>query len=115
MIIHEPDVSKRPVSHQTELVKNVILAKGIVPGLLQCATACFKAGDVIEPHVHESMTEIFYVIEGTACLEIESQKHSVYQGDTFVVSSGSVHGIEFISKTKLFYFSLDCMHFNSRV
>jgi len=107
MIIKESQALLQPLGHQEGCYKQVILQKGVVPGIMQCATACFNAGEDVLPHVHESMTEIFYVIAGTAHVMIDEQKHVVNQGDTFVVLAGSIHGIEFITRSKLFYFGVD--------
>jgi len=107
MIIRARDASSIPVNHKGTFDKNVIVSNGVVPGLLQCATVVLREVDVIESHLHESMTEIFYILSGELSVSLDSVHHSLTQGDSFVVFPGVMHGIAAMSEAKLFYFNIE--------
>jgi mannose-6-phosphate isomerase-like protein (cupin superfamily) len=96
-----------PVSHQQEFIKRIIIPKGVVPGLLQCAIAQFHAHDMIASHKHETMIEIFYVVSGKLCLISNIDRYLLKGGDCFVVFQGTDHCLEILSETRLFYFNLE--------
>ena len=84
----------------------MIISNNEIPGLLQFATAEFKENDVIEMHMHESMTEIFYLINGTLNLIINEEKYLINTGDTFVIPPKVKHSLKFLESTVLIYFNL---------
>ena len=109
MIIRAADNSTIQVSHQAEFKKHVILANGVVPGLLQCATAYFDVGDEISPHEHESMTEIFYLMSGKLQVELDASLYIINKGDAFTVFPGVIHSIKFLAASQLFYFNIETL------
>ena len=52
------------VNHISESTKKIYLESGIVDSLIQLASADFKKGERVEPHFHETMTEVFYIVSG---------------------------------------------------
>ena len=105
-LIKNNELTKVPVSHHTELIKEIILNNGEIPGLLQFARAKFKSGDEIEEHNHKSMYEIFYLIQGAIKIKNGEVEEIVSSGDTIVFSPGQSHSIKFINDTELIYFNL---------
>ena len=107
MIIRASNHETAPVGHQPEFSKRVIVPGGILPGLLQFATADFQTDDVIAPHTHQTMAEVFYVLSGMLHLSGPSENHALSAGDCFVVFPGVEHGITFLGPSKLLYFNLE--------
>jgi len=107
MIIRGADTLPEQVSHQIDLKKHVILSKGIVPGLLQCATARLKSQEVIAPHVHVSMAEIFYIISGELCILLDRERCYLSSGDSVIILPGKLHGFECLVDCQFYYFNIE--------
>ena len=84
--------------------KQVIVRGGVLPGVPQVAIAEFAAGQATEPHVHETMYEIYYVLEGQARYYIGGEIVDAEPGDFLVVPPGTVHHQEITSTPhRVFY------------
>ncbi|MBT8342273.1 MAG: cupin domain-containing protein [Desulfatitalea sp.] len=105
-IVRAAEANTSPIGHQSELCKKVIFNHEVVPGLLQLATAFFKAGDEIKAHAHETMTEVFYVAIGKMTIKTDEWIDSLATGDTIAVKPGITHGFHFQDDTQLLYFGL---------
>ena len=81
-----------PTSHGT--FKRVIAASGLIPGITQIAMAEFGPGDVIEPHSHPTMWEIFLVLEGRMRYRGGDEDEVAGPGDVVMVPPGTVHSLE---------------------
>ena len=79
------------VSHNPEIMKKVFIEKGTVPSLMTFGEATFKPGDAVDLHVHETMTEIFYITSGKAIFEIEGSVSEIEKGDCIVIEAGEKH------------------------
>lgn len=53
-----------------------------------------KPGCSIGYHVHESDSELFYIIKGTAVYDDNGQKVTVSQGDVTITPAGTGHSIK---------------------
>ncbi len=71
--------------------KQVFLRGGVLPGVTQVATATIEAGAEIEPHVHPTMFEIYYVLAGRAVYHVGDEKYDAGPGDFIIVPPGAVH------------------------
>lgn len=45
------------------------------------------------PHLHEQQTEVFFVLEGQAVIEIGGEKFLAQPGDAFICSPGDRHSL----------------------
>lgn len=91
-------------SHQARVEKRVLVAGGVVPGLHQFASAELRAGVIIEPHRHATMTEVFHLLEGrllARCAETELQ---LTGGNSLVVNAGTEHSFQAQADTRIIYF-----------
>ena len=79
------------MSHNPEIMKKIFIEKGVVPSLMMFGEATFKPGDGVDLHVHETMTEIFYITSGRAVFEIEKNILEVEKGDCIVIEAGEKH------------------------
>jgi len=96
---------QEPSQHGTP--KAVILRGGVLPNVTQVAVAALQETDVMEPHRHDTMYEIYYVLEGEATYHVDSQQHHVVPGDFLVVPPGAEH-FQQVTKGphKIFYWGI---------
>ncbi len=90
-IFHLADLPEIGVSHNPDIKKKIILGKGFVPHLMTFAQATFKPGQKVDTHVHETMTEVFYIQNGRAEFIVEGTSFEVTAGDTVVIEAGEKH------------------------
>ena len=95
------------INHLTNATKKVYLKSGVVNNLMQFASAEFKKMDFIEPHMHNTMTEVFYVEFGKIKVTLNNDSFIVNTEDVFVVSSKVIHSFKFIENTKIVYFGIN--------
>jgi mannose-6-phosphate isomerase-like protein (cupin superfamily) len=60
-----------PTSH-AGVFKQVLLLRGMIPNVMQCAIATIQYPHFVEMHSHESMYEFFYVLKGSGNVRIGS-------------------------------------------
>lgn len=89
MLIRYRDTEPVPTAHGTP--KRVLLRGGVLPDVTQAAIAEYAAFSEVEPHVHATMWETFFVLEGAALYVVGGEEHQVEPGDLIVVPPGTVH------------------------
>lgn len=110
---HQPVLffkSKRQVSavsHQINLAKEVVFERGILPGVLQCATTTLHPGAKVFAHCHDSMAELFYVISGGLLLQAGGAQHLMRAGDTFLVPPKCTHAFDVLELTEVIYLNFE--------
>jgi mannose-6-phosphate isomerase-like protein (cupin superfamily) len=57
------------------------------------AEARLPARAVTTPHYHPVTEEIYFILEGTGCLEIAGERRDVGPGDAIAIPPGQVHQI----------------------
>lgn len=111
LVVRANEHLQSPITHQLEFSKRIILNKGIIPGLLQCATATFYPGDEIKKHIHPTMAEVFYILDGEISLNANDETYRLCRGDTFVIFPSTEHSLTFLCKSELFYFGIESQTF----
>jgi len=94
------------VNHLSNSKKKVYLKGGLLPNLIQFATAEFKKDDSVEPHEHQTMTEVFYVEYGKMAVTLNNESFLATTGDVVVAKVKIIHSFRFLENTKLVYFGL---------
>jgi len=107
IFIRNNEVIKEKVNHKNNVMKEVILQKGLVPNLLQFAKTKLSKGDKIEKHLHESMIEVFYVLTGELLVIEDEIKTKVFPGDTFVIYPRQNHSLVSVKDTEIIYFGIE--------
>lgn len=79
------------VSHNPEIKKKTIIKNDLIPQLMTFREAVFLPGQSVEEHVHKTMYEVFYILEGKASFTIEGEEVILEQGDSIVVEEGETH------------------------
>lgn len=83
----------QPVSHNPEIVKQVLLARGDVPHITQFAQSRFAPGQVATAHMHADMTEVFLVVAGTSTFTIDGVAHHLAPGSCIAIAPGETHEV----------------------
>jgi fucokinase len=88
--------------------KRVIVRSGVLPSITQVAIAEFFTGaDVIEPHSHFSMWEVYFVLEGKVRYRGGDEEGIVGPGDTVLVPPGTLHELHPVETPyRMFYWGL---------
>lgn len=90
-IIHTSRIPEEGVSHNPEIKKKVFIRKGEIPALMNFSSALFKPGDGVDFHMHETMTEIFYITEGKVLFSTLEKDFEVEAGDVISIAAGEMH------------------------
>ena len=107
MYIPKTSYIRKETSHGKDTVKEVIIDKTHLPGLLQFAKSNFFQGQTLEPHFHESMSEVFYVVKGSVKVTYNGQTFVSKSGDSFFVKARKKHSFIFLEDTEFIYFCLE--------
>ncbi len=90
------------------MLKEVFIGSGEVRGLTQFAKSTLEPGGSTTRHVHDTMTEIFYVLEGELKFWEEEEETTALEGDCVIVAPGELHALSNPSNRKatFVYFGL---------
>lgn len=76
------------------ITKQQLLEPFVIPNLVGFSVATFLPGQVMmPPHSHETMHELFYVIEGSGMFQINGEDKQVKPGTFLHMAPGEKHGI----------------------
>jgi quercetin dioxygenase-like cupin family protein len=87
------DVPSEGLSHDPEVMKQVILRAGEVPHLTNLSRAVLRPGQTASVHAHSDMFEIFSVLSGEGWIRIDERTYRLTQGVTVVVEPGENHEV----------------------
>src|SRR3954468_22122562 len=87
------DVPFEGLSHDPEVMKQVILRAGEVPHLTNLSRAVLRPGQTASVHAHSDMFEIFSVLSGEGWIRIDERTYRLTQGVTVVVEPGENHEV----------------------
>ncbi|MCH2135859.1 MAG: cupin domain-containing protein [Phycisphaerales bacterium] len=88
------DISLTPTSHDPSILKRVLVsASDSVGSLMQLAISTLEPGQVVEPHVHRDLWEIFMVRSGRVLIKIDRTDHLMATDDWVVVPPGVQHAV----------------------
>ncbi len=104
--INISDIEFEESSHPRQLKKVIFNGSEMTSAVMQVAYAELLAGEIIEEHVHDSMEEVFLVLDGNCefCLDGVPQvliKHSVIK-----IAPKIKHKLKALTETKLYYFGV---------
>ena len=89
-------LSKLPmqgVSHNTAILKQVMLKTEDLPHLAQFAQARFAPGQVAAAHSHADMHEVFFVQSGQGTMTRNGKPEALEPGVCIAVSPGEIHEV----------------------
>ena len=87
------DVPFEGLSHDPEVMKQVILRAGEVPHLTNLSRAVLRPGQTASVHAHSDMFEVFSVLSGEGWIRIDERTYRLTQGVAVVVEPGEKHEV----------------------
>jgi quercetin dioxygenase-like cupin family protein len=81
------------VSHNPEIQKQVMLRSGDLPHLTNFSQARFAPGQISSAHVHNDMSEVFFVTAGTANICVDGENYRLNVGSCIAIAPHEVHEI----------------------
>jgi quercetin dioxygenase-like cupin family protein len=100
------DIEFTKSSHNGQLKKVIFIGTEMTSAVTQVAYTELFAGEIIEEHLHDSMEEVFLVLEGNCefCLDGVSQ---VLMKDSVIKIAPKIkHKLKALTETKLYYFGV---------
>ena len=72
----------------------------------QVAYAELRAGDIIEEHSHESMEEVFLILDGECEVILDGVLYSLQKDDVIKIAPKIKHQLKALRDTKVYYFGV---------
>jgi quercetin dioxygenase-like cupin family protein len=93
-------------SHHGKLKKVIFIGSEMTSAVTQVAYVELLAGEIIEEHLHDSMEEVFLVLDGNCefCLDGVSQR--LIKGSVIKIAPKIKHKLKALTETKLYYFGV---------
>lgn len=85
------EIPEEGVSHNPEIMKRVFLRNGDIPSVTTFGQAILQPGQAVAAHHHETMYEVYYVLEGVARFVINGNAIEARPGDCVVVEPNEEH------------------------
>ena len=111
-IIRFKELKFIPASHEDPQVPGVLkkvlfkkgdLLKGEIPMINWCQLGVGKS---FQAHYHESMKEIFIILNGQASIKIDNEEEELGKGDAVVIPMRKVHVMKNIGNEQVEYIAL---------
>ncbi len=75
----------------------------------QVAYAELHAGEFIEEHLHDSMEEVFLILDGECEFSLDGVSHLFKKDDVIKIAPKIKHTLRSIRDTKLYYFGVSTL------
>jgi mannose-6-phosphate isomerase-like protein (cupin superfamily) len=95
------DLPQESVSHNPEIVKQVMLRSGTIPHLTNFSQARFAPGQQTIAHAHSDMWETYLVEAGEGMMRIDGAEIGLAIGTCVAVEPGEVHEVINTGSTEL--------------
>lgn len=69
--------------------------------MTQVAVTRLKAGECVEEHAHDTMEEMFFVLEGEMRMTIDGHETACTENDFIHIKAGTRHGLKAMSDVRL--------------
>jgi quercetin dioxygenase-like cupin family protein len=87
------DIPEEGVSHNPEIRKQVMLARGAVPHLTNFSRSRLAPGQVARGHKHADMHEVFFVESGTGVINVDGREYTLGKGICVAVEPKETHEV----------------------
>ena len=89
------------ITHNQNIRKKVMVGSGELGNVMTFAQAVVPPGEVVNPHHHEEMDEVFFVESGLGLISIDGTDHELSPGICAVVNAMETHAIWNTGETDL--------------
>jgi quercetin dioxygenase-like cupin family protein len=93
-------------SHLGQLKKVIFRHSEMISPVTQVAYTELLAGEVIEEHSHDSMEEVFFVLEGNCEFCLNGVPQGLTKDAVIKIAPKIRHKLKAITDTKLYYFGV---------
>jgi quercetin dioxygenase-like cupin family protein len=103
------DIELSESSHQDQSKKVIFHGSEFASAVTQVAYAELKAGDSVKEHSHESMEEVFLVLDGECEFILNGVFHLLRKDDVIKIAPKVKHKLKAIRDTKVYYFGVSIL------
>lgn len=100
------DINFEASSHLNILKKVLYTEIEMTSSITQVAYTEIKAGEIVTEHTHDSMEEVFLLLEGSCEFVLDGVSHILKKESLIKISPKTLHKIKALSDSRLFYFSV---------
>ena len=93
-------------SHPGQLKKVIFTGSEMTSAVTQVAYAELLAGEIVEEHLHDSMEEVFLVLDGNCEFCLDGVPQVLNKDSVIKIASKIKHKLRAITETKLYYFGV---------
>ena len=93
-------------SHNAGLKKVVFSAFDVCSDITQVAYGLLKSGEFVEEHVHPTMEEFFYVINGRMLLNVDMESLELIKGDVLYIPHNTLHSFTCLEDCEFIYYGV---------
>ena len=93
-------------SHLGQLKKVIFVGSEMISSVTQVAYAELLEGEIIEEHLHDSMEEVFLVLEGNCEFCLDGVPQVLIKNSVIKIAPKIKHMIKALTETKLYYFGV---------
>jgi len=107
-LINLKDIPLEPVSHDPQILKQVIINEGVVPRLRKFSKAVIRTGHKVSPHRHDDMYEILFFLSGRGVLSVNGDNVEIVPDQCAIIEPGEPHSIpEVTDDIEVVYFGIE--------
>jgi len=92
-LVQLAEIDAGPVNHASGMMRKVLLGEGDLPASVRLSYALFQPGQAVEPHRHEDVYEVFYLLSGQGRLSVERRSMAIAAGSCFVIEPNETHAL----------------------
>ena len=96
-------------SHPGQIKKVIFHGYEMTSSVTQVAYAELRAGDIVAEHYHESMEEVFLILDGECEFILDEVSHLLKKDDVIKISPKIKHKLRAFQDTKLYYFGVSTL------
>jgi quercetin dioxygenase-like cupin family protein len=96
-------------SHRGQKKKVIFNGYEMTSSVTQVAYAELRAGDIVEEHYHDSMEEVFLILEGECEFILDGISHLLKKDGVIKIVPKMKHKLIAFRDTKLFYFGVSTL------
>ena len=83
-------------------IKQILLgSEDTDSAVTQIAVTTIEAGEEVKPHMHISMDEHYFILNGKGVATIEKEQHPIIDGTYLLVTAGVDHSLRAFTKLKM--------------
>ena len=102
LLRHISGITPVSTSHGVGDKKVIATSKDVGDTVTQIAQTLLHAGENVEEHIHPTMDEHFFFLDGKCNVIIDGKIMECSKGDYLFIPSGHTHSIEIINNTLMF-------------